>query len=93
MFNPCNGIAGIPPENQPFNWRRVCCSAECGSKFINSVLESRGLTNDGEKIEGVAVTAIEPTAKPRQKTARRPKQETIVEQDEPAELVDPTDIV
>ena len=31
-FNPCKGIAGIPPEQQPFNWRKICCSVPCGSQ-------------------------------------------------------------
>jgi len=46
-FNPCKGVTGIPPEQQPLNWRKVCCSVPCGSQFINSILESRGLTKYG----------------------------------------------
>jgi len=45
-FNPCKGITGIPPDQQPFNWRKICCSAACGSQYINSILDSRGLTSN-----------------------------------------------
>jgi len=83
-FNPCKGIAGIPPEQQPFNWRKICCSVPCGSKFIASVLESRGLTNEGTPVEA-AVPAPAPTPKPRRQSARRP---TTKPDDAPPEPVD-----
>ena len=81
-FSPCKGITGIPPENQPFNWRKICCSVACGSQFINSVLESRGLANTGTPVE---VTAPEPppAAKPRRQVARKPAQKPAAEQSEP----------
>ena len=84
-FNPCKGIAGIPPEQQPFNWRKICCSVPCGSKFINSVLESRGLTNEGTPVETATPAPPEPAPKPRRQTARRPAPKSVDEPPEPAD--------
>jgi len=83
-FNPCKGIAGIPPEQQPFNWRKICCSVPCGSKFITSVLESRGLTNEGTPVEAAA-PAPPPVAKPRRQGARKPAPKLAPEPEEPAD--------
>ena len=84
-FNPCKGIAGIPPEQQPFNWRKICCSVPCGSKFITSVLESRGLTNEGTPAEA-ASPAPPPVPKPRRrKPAVKPAAEPPASEEAPAE--------
>ena len=69
QFVPCKGVAGIPPEQQPFNWRTICCSVACGSQFINSVLASRGLSND---VEAIDPAPSPPAAKPRRQAARKP---------------------
>ncbi|MCL1952039.1 MAG: hypothetical protein FWF60_04345 [Oscillospiraceae bacterium] len=81
-FSPCKGIAGIPPENQPFNWRKICCSVQCGSQFITSVLESRGLKHDGTPAQAAPSPPM-PAPKPRRQAARKPK--PVVEQEEPAD--------
>ena len=91
-FNPCKGIAGIPPEQQPFNWRKICCSPPCGSQFINCILESRGLTGYGvpsepADAEPAAPEEPEPAAKPRRQPARRTRQVSV--QAEPAEAAEP----
>jgi len=82
-FNPCKGIAGIPSEQQSFNWRKICCSVPCGSKFITSVLESRGLTNEGTPVEAAAPA---PAPKPRRrKPAVKPVPAPPVPEEAPAE--------
>jgi len=81
-FNPCKGVTGIPPEQQPLNWRKVCCSVPCGSQFIKSVLESRGLGSDEAPAQVAAPAPPGPVAK--QKRQRRPAPQTVDEQTEPA---------
>ena len=85
-FSPCKGIAGIPQENQPFNWRKICCSPPCGSKFIADVLESRGLTNDGAPVEAAAPA---PAARPRRQRKLAPKPEVPQEEPETVEAEEP----
>jgi len=75
-FVPCKGISGIPPEQQPFNWRKICCSAPCGSRFINDVLASRGLPSEGAPVEAAAPT-------PPEKTKRQRKPKPVAEPAEP----------
>jgi len=78
QFVPCKGIAGIPPQQQPFNWRTICCSVSCGSQFINSVLASRGLANDGTPVEDdTAPAPPEPAQKPRRQATKKTKQEPV----------------
>ena len=94
-FNPCKGIAGIPPDQQPFNWRKICCSPPCGSQFINCILESRGLTGYGvpsepADAEPAAPEEPEPVAKPRRQRKPAPKQE--VPQEEPEEAAEPLEV-
>jgi len=85
-FNPCKGIAGISPEQQPFNWRKICCSVPCGSKFITSVLESRGLGNVGTPVEAAAPAPPPPALKPRRrKPAVKPVPEPPAPEEAPAE--------
>jgi len=81
-FSPCKGVAGIPPESQPFNWRKICCSVQCGSQFINDVLASRGLTNDRMPAPAPPAPPA-PTPKPRRQAARKPK--PVAEPEEPAD--------
>jgi len=94
-FNPCNGIAGIPPEQQPFNWRKICCSVACGSKFITSVLESRGLTNEGTPVEAAAPappSAPKPKRrKPAVKPAAEPKQPVEPAEDDTEPVAEETE--
>jgi len=85
-FSPCKGIAGIPSENQPFNWRKICCSPPCGSKFIADVLASRGLTSGAAPV--VAAAPASP-AKPMRQRKPAPKQE--VPQEEPEEAAEPAE--
>jgi len=97
-FDPCKGITGIPPEQQPFNWRKVCCSVPCGSQFINSILESRGLTKYGvpaedpptedvvpeaDSTEDIAAESPEPAPKPRRQ--RSPAQKPPEPEAEPTD--------
>ena len=92
-FNPCQGIAGIPPEQQPFNWRKVCCSVPCGSQFINSILESRGLTAYGvpaedatpEDAEPEEAAAESPAPAPKPRRQRKPAPQLAAEPAEPAD--------
>jgi hypothetical protein len=74
-FSPCKGVTGIPPEQQPFNWRKICCSVQCGSRFINDVLESRGLTSEGTPVQATTPASPEPVVKP--KRQRKPKPEPV----------------
>lgn len=79
-FDPCKGITGIPADKQPFNWRKICCSVQCGSQFINSVLESRGLKNEGAPVDTPAPPA--PAAKAKRQRKPKPVVEPV---DPPAE--------
>jgi len=98
-FTPCKGIAGIPQEHQPLNWRKICCSVPCGSQFINSILESRGLMGYGVPSEPADVEVAdsvttateepEPVAKPRRQRKPAPKQE--VPQEKPEEAAEPAE--
>ena len=94
-FIPCKGIAGIPQDQQPFNWRKICCSPPCGSQFINCILESRGLTGYGvpsepADAEPVVLEEPEPAAKPRRQRKPSPRPEVPLE--ESAEVVEPVEV-
>jgi len=88
-FSPCKGVTGIPPDQQPFNWRKICCCVACGSQFINSVLESRGLKSDGVLAQTAAPAPPAPTQAPavrqRRQAGRRTAQRQTAPPAEPKE--------
>jgi len=94
-FSPCKGVTGIPPDQQPFNWRKICCCVACGSQFINSIMESRGLKSDGAPSPAVAPAPPAPTPAPavrqRRQAGRRTVQRQAAPPAEPAEAAAETE--